>query len=88
MKSLFICSINFEYKLSFVASFSNKSEFVGAINVFELIKNSLGDQPYTYSQNINLSILSEVIKPNVSYDNDEQTDKLENLANYIINRES
>ena len=25
---------------------------------------------------------------NVSYDNDEQTEKLENLANYIINRES
>ncbi|MDC0331567.1 HDIG domain-containing protein [Flavobacteriaceae bacterium] len=37
--------------------------------VFELIKNSLVDQPYTYSQNINLIILSEVIKPNVSYDN-------------------
>ena len=37
--------------------------------VFELIKNSLGDQPYTYSQNKNLTIISEVIKPNVSYDN-------------------
>ncbi|MDG1423610.1 MAG: phosphohydrolase, partial [Flavobacteriaceae bacterium] len=30
-------------------------------DVFELIKNSLGEQPYSYSQNINLSILSEVI---------------------------
>ncbi len=38
--------------------------------VFEFIKNSLGDQPYSYSQNINLTILSEVIKPNVSYDNE------------------
>lgn len=39
-------------------------------DVFELIKNSLGDQPYNYFQKINLSILSEVIKPNVSYDNE------------------
>jgi len=38
--------------------------------VFEFIKNSLGDQPYSYSQNINLTILSEVIKPNVSYNNE------------------
>ena len=38
--------------------------------VFEFIKNSLGDQAYSYSQNINLTILSEVIKPNVSYDNE------------------
>ena len=38
--------------------------------VFELIKNSLGNQPYNYFQNINLTILSEIIKPNVSYDNE------------------
>ena len=30
-------------------------------SVFELIKKSLGEQPYNYSQNINLSILSEII---------------------------
>ena len=38
-------------------------------DVFELIKNRLGPRPYNYAQNINLSILSEIIKPNVSYDN-------------------
>ena len=36
--------------------------------VFDLIKSRLGVQPYNYAQNINLTILSEVIKPNVSYD--------------------
>tara|TARA_B110000003_G_scaffold34355_1_gene31712 strand:- start:239 stop:2302 length:2064 start_codon:yes stop_codon:yes gene_type:complete len=37
-------------------------------DVFELIKESLGEQPYNYFQNVNLKILSEIIKPNVSYD--------------------
>ena len=37
-------------------------------DVFELIKGRLGEQPYNYAQNINLNILSEIIKPNVSYD--------------------
>ncbi len=39
-------------------------------DVFELIKNNLGEQPYSYYQNLNLTILSEIIRPNVSYDND------------------
>jgi len=37
-------------------------------DVFDLIKSRLGEQPYNYAQNINLTILSEVIKPNVSFD--------------------
>ena len=52
-------------------------------DVFELIKNSLGDQPYTYSQNINLSILSEVIKPNVSYDNEFTQKVIDESVNEI-----
>ena len=39
-------------------------------DVFELIKSNLGEQPYSYYQNLNLTILSEIIRPNVSYDND------------------
>ena len=52
-------------------------------DVFELIKNSLGDQPYSYSQNINLSILSEVIKPNVSYDNEFTQKVIDESVNEI-----
>lgn len=37
-------------------------------DVFQLIKNNLGQQPYSYYQNLNLTILSEIIRPNVSYD--------------------
>ena len=51
--------------------------------VFELIKNSLGDQPYNYSQNINLTILSEVIKPNVSYDNEFTQKVIDEYVNEI-----
>lgn len=40
-----------------------KSEDVSAI-----IKSRLGDQPYNIAQSINLTILSEIIRPNVSYD--------------------
>ncbi len=39
-------------------------------DVFELIKSNVGQQPYSYAQNLNLTILSEIIKPNVSYDNE------------------
>lgn len=42
-----------------------KSEDVSAI-----IKSRLGDQPYNIAQSINLTILSEIIRPNVSYDNE------------------
>ena len=52
-------------------------------DVFELIKNSLGEQPYSYSQNINLSILSEVIKPNVSYDNEFTQKVIDESVNEI-----
>lgn len=36
--------------------------------VFDFITEKLGERPYNLAQNINLSILSEVIKPNVIYD--------------------
>ena len=39
-------------------------------DVFELIKSNLGEQPYSYYQNLNLEILSEIIRPNVSYNNE------------------
>ena len=39
-------------------------------NVADLIINRLGERPYNYSQNQNLIILSEIIKPNVSFDNE------------------
>jgi membrane-associated HD superfamily phosphohydrolase len=52
-------------------------------DVFELIKKSLGEQPYNYSQNINLSILSEIIKPNVSYDNEFTQKVIEESINEI-----
>ena len=52
-------------------------------DVFELIKKSLGEQPYNYSQNINLSILSEVIKPNVSYDNEFTQKVIDESVNAI-----
>lgn len=38
-------------------------------DVFQVITNRLGERPYNYSQNINLTILSEIIRPNVTYDN-------------------
>lgn len=38
-------------------------------DVSNLIRTRLGPQPYNYVQSANLNILSEVIKPNVSYDN-------------------
>ena len=37
-------------------------------DVFQLISDRLGERPYNYAQNINLTILSEIIKPNVFYD--------------------
>ena len=52
-------------------------------DVFELIKSSLGDQPYSYSQNINLSILSELIRPNVSYDNEFTQKVIDESVNSI-----
>lgn len=39
-------------------------------DVFQIITSRLGDRPYNFSQSINLNILSEIIKPNVSYDSD------------------
>jgi putative nucleotidyltransferase with HDIG domain len=47
--------------------------------VANLIRSRLGPQPYNYAQNANLNILSEIIKPNVSYDN-EFTQKVINQA--------
>ncbi len=37
-------------------------------DVLELITSRLGERPYNYAQSINLSILTDVIKPNVTYD--------------------
>ena len=39
-------------------------------DVADLITNRLGQRPYNYSQNENLTILSEIIKPNVSFDSE------------------
>ncbi len=39
-------------------------------DVFELMMDRLGPQPHNYAQKINKDILSEIIKPNVSYDKD------------------
>ncbi|WP_407266752.1 HD family phosphohydrolase [Tenacibaculum maritimum] len=36
--------------------------------VFKIITDNLGDTPYTYGQNQLLNILSEILKPNVSFD--------------------
>ncbi|WP_288955318.1 HDIG domain-containing metalloprotein [uncultured Polaribacter sp.] len=36
--------------------------------VLNLIKNNLGNDPYSYDKKILLNILSEIIKPNISYD--------------------
>lgn len=36
--------------------------------VLKLIKNSLGSEPYSYGKKVLLDILTEIIKPNVSYD--------------------
>ena len=38
--------------------------------VSELIRSRLGPSPYNYAQSVNLTILSEIIKPNVSFDNE------------------
>ena len=37
-------------------------------DVFNIISDRLGDQPYNYVQALNQTLLSELIKPNVSYD--------------------
>jgi len=37
-------------------------------DVFRIITENIGETPYTYEQNILLNTLSEIIKPNVSYD--------------------
>ncbi len=38
-------------------------------DVLGIITNRLGAKPYNYAQNLNITILTEIIKPNVSYDN-------------------
>lgn len=38
-------------------------------DVLKIITDRLGDQPYNFAQSINRTILSEIIRPNVSYDN-------------------
>ena len=43
--------------------------------VLNLIKSNIGSEPFTYGQKLMLTILSEIIKPNVSYDK-EYTDKV------------
>ena len=52
-------------------------------DVFELIKGMLGAQPYNYFQNINLTILSEIIKPNVSYDKEFTKKVIDETVNTI-----
>ncbi len=39
-----------------------------AKDVFKIITDNLGKQPYTYGESIILNILSEIVKPNVSFD--------------------
>ena len=37
-------------------------------DVFKVVTDNIGDTPYTYEQNVLLNTLSEIVKPNVSYD--------------------
>ena len=46
--------------------------------VLKLIKTSLGEEPYAYSKRVLLNILTETIKPNVSYDNKYTQKVIEN----------
>ncbi|MFY0631585.1 MAG: HDIG domain-containing protein [Flavobacteriaceae bacterium] len=44
------------------------SSLLYSSDVLRIITDRLGDQPYNFAQSINRTILSEIIKPNVSYD--------------------
>lgn len=46
------------------------SSLFNSEDVSTIIRSRLGAQPYNMAQSINLTILSEIIRPNVSYDND------------------
>ena len=45
------------------------NNLMNSVEVSDLIKNRLSSFQNTYSKNLNLHILSEIIQPNVSYDN-------------------
>lgn len=52
-------------------------------DVFNLITSRLGERPYNYSQNINLNILTEIIKPNVSFDREFTKKVVDDAINSI-----
>ncbi len=51
--------------------------------VFDLLMSKLGPQPFNYSQKLMLTILSEIITPNVSYDNEFTQKVIEESINSI-----
>lgn len=46
------------------------SSLYNSRDVSDLMRSRLGQQPYNFAQSLNLTILSEVIRPNVSYDSE------------------
>ncbi len=52
-------------------------------DVLQIIRNNLGDEPYSYGQELLLDILAEIIKPNVSFDKSLTDKVIENEINNI-----
>ncbi|WP_439130459.1 HD family phosphohydrolase [Polaribacter sp.] len=52
-------------------------------DVLQIIRNNLGDEPYSYGQEILLDILAGIIKPNVSFDKSLTDKVIENEINNI-----
>jgi hypothetical protein len=52
-------------------------------NVLEIIKNNLGKEPYSLGQKQLLNLLTSIIKPNVSYDNEFTGKIIQNDINRI-----
>lgn len=46
------------------------SKLLTSDKVFRLINERLRGRPFNYAQNLNLSVLTELIKPNITYDNE------------------
>ncbi len=46
----------------------NCNQLLSSNDVFQIISNNIGDSPYTFGQNELLTILSSIVKPNVTFD--------------------
>ena len=57
--------------------------FLVSKDVFRIITNNLGEQPYSFGENSILTILSEIVKPNVSFDKNYTKKTLDELLNGI-----